>query len=100
MSHHCESSCDSLGEQTGRRSGHTGDRDKVSLWCGFSCELLIVGAWRKTCHKQGRGRAVLHYGSADVTLSLQSNKTTSDIFCSQKASLPNECGCESLVYLS
>ena len=67
MSQHCESYCDSLGEQTGRRSGNIGDRDKVLLRCGFSCELLIVGTWRKTCHKQGRGRAVLQYGAADVT---------------------------------
>ena len=118
-------SCDSSGYWTQRKSGHTGGRDKVSLRSEFSyesssflterrtldtwsrsitsCHCAFLGAslgyWtrRKICHKRCRERAVLQYGSGDVTLSLKCKKTTSDKLCSQKASLPNESGCEPLV---
>ena len=101
---HCVSSGVSLGEQTERKSGHTGGRGRVSLRCEFSYESSNVvnwrtslytqsrskeyhrddlfgvssgyWTWRKICHKQGRGRAVLQYGSGDVTLSVKSKKTT------------------------
>ena len=56
--------------------------------------------WRKICHKWCRGRAFLFYGCGGVALDLMTQKMTSDIFCSQKASLPYECGCELLVYWS
>ena len=121
----CVSSGDSSGYHTERKPGHTGGRDKVSPRCGFSCESssCLTGkrtfyTWsrskeschcgffgvsssywsgRKICHKLCRGRAVPQNGSDGVTLSLKSKKTTYDIFCSQKASLLNECGCEFLV---
>ena len=100
VSRHCVSSCESSGYQTERKPGHTGDRNKVSLRSGFSCEfssLLTRGktlcTWsksRESCQceffgvssgywtgrmispKRCRGRAVLHYGSGGVTLSLKS----------------------------
>ena len=123
---HCESFCDSSDHWTQRKPGDTGDRNKVYLHCEFSCESSSVpigkrtlytrnmstesrqsgffgvssAYWigRKICHKRCSGRSFLLYGSGGVTLSLKSKKMSSDIFCSQKASLLNESGCESLVY--
>ena len=98
-SRHCVFSCDSSGSHTERKPGDTGDRNKVSLRCGFSCESLSVltgrrtlctwsrskesgqrgffgvssgyWTWRKICHKQCRGRAVLQYVSGGGTLGLR-----------------------------
>ena len=68
-----------------------------SRQCGFFG--VSSGKWivTKICHTRCKERAVLQNVSGGVTLRLKNKETTSDIVCSQKASLLNEYGCESLV---
>ena len=56
-------SFESLGDQTERKPGDTGGRNKVYLChCEFFGEFLGYWTGRKMCHKRGRGRALLQYG--------------------------------------
>ena len=49
-SHHYVSYCVSSGPQTGRKPGHTGGTDTVSLRCEFSCGSLSYLTGRKTLY--------------------------------------------------
>ena len=100
VSPHYGFSGESSSDVTGKRTVYTRRRSKESRHCvSFG---VSSGFWsqKKSCHTGGRLWAVLQYGSVCVTLSLKTQKTTSDRYCIHKASPLNESGCESLVYWS
>ena len=100
VSPHYGFSGESSSDMTGKRTVYTRSRSKESRHCvSFG---VSSGFWsrRKSCHTGGRLWAVLQYGSVCVTLSLKTQKTTSDRYCIHKASPLNESDCEFLVYWS